>query len=104
MTTFEDRERAAEAKYVHDEEFEFRVTARRHKLLGLWAAELRGLTGAEAQAYALEVVKADFAEAGHEDVVRKVAADLEGLATADEIRARMEALGPVARDQLQNEA
>lgn len=103
MTTFDDRERAAEAKFVHDEEFEFRVIARRHKLLGLWAAEILGRKGADAQAYALEVVKADFAEAGHEDVVRKVAADLTGLATADEILARMEALGPVARQQLQNE-
>ena len=103
MTTCDDRERAAEAKFVHDEEFEFRVIARRHKLLGLWAAEILGRKGADAQAYALEVVKADFAEAGHEDVVRKVAADLTGLATADEIRARMEALGPVARQQLQNE-
>lgn len=103
MTTFDDRERAAEAKFAHDEELEFRAIARRHKLLGLWAAELMGKKGPDAQAYALEVVKADFAEPGHEDVVRKVAADLGALATADEVRARIEALGPVARQQIVNE-
>jgi hypothetical protein len=104
VTTFDDRQRAAEAKFAHDEEFEFRATARRHKLLGLWAAELLGIKGAAANAYALDVVKSDFSEPGHEDVVRKVAADLAGIATADEIRARMEALGPVARAQLLSEA
>lgn len=104
MTTFDDRERAAEAKFMHDEEFQFRANARRNKLLGHWAAELLGKKGDEAQAYALEVVKADFEEPGHEDVVRKVAADLEGKASADEIRARMETLLAVAQQQLISEA
>ena len=104
MTTFDDRERAAEAKYMHDEEFQFRANARRNKLLGLWAAELLGKTGDAAQAYALEVLKSDFEEDGHEDVVRKVAADLDGKATADDIRARMDSLLAVARQQLLNEA
>lgn len=104
MTSFDDRQRAAEAKFAHDEELEFRANARRNKLLGLWAAELLGKTGDAAQAYALDVVKSDFEEAGHEDVVRKVAADLEGKASADDIRARMDTLLAVARQQLQNEA
>lgn len=103
MTTFDDRERAFETKFAHDEEMKFRVNARRMKLLGLWAAELMGKTGAEAQAYAIEVVKSDFEEAGHEDVVRKVAADLGSRATAAEIRARMAALLPVAEDQIARE-
>ena len=104
MTSFDDRQRAAEAKFAHDEELEFRANARRNKLLGLWAAELLGKTGDAAQAYALDVVKSDFEEGGHEDVVRKVAADLEGKASADDIRARMDTLLAVARQQLQNEA
>lgn len=104
MTTFDDRERAYEAKFAHDEEMQFRANARRNKLLGLWAAELLGKKGDEASAYALEVVKSDFEEAGHEDVVRKVAADLSGKATAEEIRAKMEALLAVAKGQLAREA
>jgi hypothetical protein len=104
MTTFDDRQRAAEAKFAHDEEFQFRANARRNKLLGLWAAELLGHKGEAAQAYALEVVKSDFEEAGHEDVVRKVVVDLGGKATAEEIRARMDSLLGVAKLQLINEA
>jgi hypothetical protein len=104
MTTFDDRERAAEAKFAHDEETEFRIIARRHKLLGLWAAEILGKSGDDAQAYALEVVKSDFEEAGHDDVVRKVAADLGARVTQDEIRAKMAALMAEARQQIQNEA
>ena len=84
MSTFDDRENAFENKYAHDQEMQFRAEARRNKLLGLWAAELLGKTGADADAYAREVVKADFEEAGHEDVVRKVAGDLGDLADATE--------------------
>ena len=104
MTTFDDREHAFEAKFAHDEEMQFRAVARRNKLLGLWAAELMGKTGDDAQAYAKEVVKADFEEAGHEDVVRKVAGDLGALATQDEIRGKMDALLAVAKEQLLKEA
>ncbi len=104
MTTFDNREQAFEAKYAHDEEMKFRAVARRNKLLGLWAAELMGKTGEAAAAYALEVVKADFEEAGHEDVVRKVKADLGDLASADEIRTKMEALLAVAKEQLVRES
>ena len=71
MTTFKDRNKGFEQKFAHDEELKFRATARRNKLLGLWAADQLGLTGDEAQAYAREVIKADLAEPGDEDVVRK---------------------------------
>ncbi|WP_071675375.1 DUF1476 domain-containing protein [Nioella nitratireducens] len=104
MTTFDDRENAFEAKFAHDAEMVFRAEARRNKLVGLWAAEILGKTGPDADAYAIEVVKSDFEEAGHEDVVRKVAADLEGKATAEEIRAKMAELLTVAKGQLVKEA
>jgi hypothetical protein len=77
MTTFEDREKGFERKFAHDEELKFRATARRNRLIGLWAAEKMGLTGDEAQAYAREVIKADLAESGDEDVFRKVRADFD---------------------------
>jgi hypothetical protein len=77
MTTFEDREKGFERKFAHDEELKFRATARRNRLIGLWAADRMGLTGDEAQAYAREVIKADLAEPGDEDVFRKVRADFD---------------------------
>jgi len=77
MTTFDKREDTAEKKFAHDEELMFKASARRNKLLGLWAAEKLGKTGAEADAYAKSVVMADFAEAGDDDVLRKVKADLD---------------------------
>ena len=76
MTTFDDRERAFETKYAHDEELRFRVIARRNRLLGQWAARLMGLSDAEADAYAKDVIRADFEEAGDEDVIRKLFGDL----------------------------
>ncbi len=76
MTTFDNREKAFENKFAHDEEMLFKLTARRNKLLGLWAAEKMGLTTEEAKAYATSVVQADFEEAGDEDVVRKLIGDL----------------------------
>ncbi|MDT8326168.1 MAG: DUF1476 domain-containing protein [Roseovarius sp.] len=103
MTTFDDRENAFENKFAHDEEMKFRAEARRNKLLGLWAAELLGKTGDDADAYAKEVVKADFEEAGHEDVVRKVAGDLGDIADADTIRGKMNELLKIAKDQLMKE-
>jgi hypothetical protein len=75
MTTFDQRKDAFENKFAHDEELRFKATARRNKLLGLWAAEKLGKSGAEADVYAKAVVVADFEEAGEEDVVRKVKAD-----------------------------
>ncbi|MEO8243208.1 MAG: DUF1476 domain-containing protein [bacterium] len=103
MTTFDDRENAFESKYAHDADMQFRAEARRNKLLGLWAAGLLGKTGDDAATYAMEVVTADFEEAGSEDVVRKVATDLAGKATADVIRAKLVELGPVAKAQLMSE-
>ncbi len=76
MTTFDDRKNAFEAKFARDEELVFRVTARRNRLLGEWAAGLMGLTKEETDAYAKAVVQADFEEAGDEDVIRKVLGDL----------------------------
>jgi hypothetical protein len=75
MTTFDKREEAFEKKFAHDEDLRFKATARRNKLLGLWAAEKLGLSGEEANAYAKSVVMSDFEEAGDHDVVRKVLAD-----------------------------
>jgi hypothetical protein len=76
MTTFDDRERAFETKYARDQEMQFRIVARRNRLLGQWAANLMGLSQAEADAYASDVIRADFEEAGDEDVIRKVVGDL----------------------------
>jgi hypothetical protein len=76
MTTFDDRERAYETKFARDEEMAFRVTARRNKLLGQWAAGLMKLTPEETEAYSRAVIQAEFEEAGDEDVVRKLLGDL----------------------------
>lgn len=76
MTTFDNREQAFENKFAHDQELQFKVTARRNKLVGLWAAAKMGLTQEEANAYAVSVVQADFEEAGDEDVIRKLLGDL----------------------------
>ncbi len=103
MSTFNDRENAFENKYAHDEEMMFKAIARRNKLLGLWAAELMGKSGDEATDYAKSVVLADFEEAGHEDVVRKVEADLGSKADAATIRAKMDELLAVAKAQVFDE-
>jgi len=76
MTTFDDRERGFENRFAHDQEMAFRIAARRNRLLGVWAAELMGLTPAETDAYAKAVVQADFEEAGDEDILRKLLGDL----------------------------
>ncbi|MGE4326846.1 MAG: DUF1476 domain-containing protein [Pseudodonghicola sp.] len=104
MTTFDDRENAFEAKFAHDEEMQFKAQARCNKLLGLWAADLMGMTGDEATAYAASVVKADFEEAGQEDVVRKVAADLGEKSSPEAIRAKMADLLVEAKAQLMGDA
>ena len=76
MTQFDDRERAFESKFAHDEEMKFRIIARRNRLLGEWAARKMGLSDAETQSYAKDVVRSDFEEAGEHDVVRKILGDL----------------------------
>ncbi|WP_199092195.1 DUF1476 domain-containing protein [Bosea sp. ASV33] len=105
MTTFDQRKDAYENKFAHDEELRFKATARRNKLLGLWAAEKLGKSGADADAYAKSVVVADFEEAGEEDVVRKVKNDftLAGVAVTDaEIRTVMTELLIKAADEIQS--
>lgn len=103
MTTFDERERGFEHKFAHDQEMLFRVTARRNRLIGVWAAELMGLTPEETDAYAKAVVQADFEEAGDEDVIRKILGDLTsaGVAVDDgRIRAALEEKLIEARRQL----
>lgn len=89
MTTFDDREAAFEAKFAHDEELRFKATARRDKLVGLWAAEKLGMTGDEADAYARSVVKEDLSHPGDEDVFKKLRADLPATVSDTEIRTQM---------------
>ena len=107
MTNFNDRERAEEAKYAHDEETQFRIHARRNRLLGQWAAELMGLSAAESESYTKSVVQADFEESGDEDVVRKLIGDLisAGVETSEaDVRAALEAKQVEARRALMGEA
>jgi hypothetical protein len=95
MTTFDKREEGFEKKFAHDEELRFKANARRNKLLGLWAAEKLGLSGADADAYAKEVVVADFEESGDNDVFKKVRKDFDakGVAQSDhQIRRTMDEL------------
>ncbi|MGE0666610.1 MAG: DUF1476 domain-containing protein [Sphingomonadales bacterium] len=106
MTQFDNREKAFESKYAHDQELQFKVMARRNKLLGLWAAGEMGITGDAATQYAIEVVKADFEEAGDEDVYRKVKADLDAkqvAVTEHRVRKEMEDLMAVAKQQIISE-
>ena len=103
MTNFSDKERAEEAKFARDEEMQFRVAARRNRLLGGWAAEKMGLTAVEADAYGKQVIQADFEEAGDEDVIRKVLGDLTAAGVdvnEAEIRAALEAKAIEARRSL----
>ena len=103
MTTFDNREAAFENKFAHDQDMAFRVTARRNKLLGQWAAARMALTEAETDAYAKSVVQADFEEAGDDDVLRKVQADFTagGVTVTDkELRQQMDALLAEAKKAL----
>ena len=103
MDNFKDREKAFENKFAHDEEMQFKAFARRNKLTGLWAAGLLGKSAPDAEAYAMECVYADFEEAGHEDVYRKVAGDPVGKADSATVRAKMEELLTLAKSQLLEE-
>jgi hypothetical protein len=106
MTDFKDRERAEEAKFAHDEEMLFRIHARRNRLLGQWAAERMNLSAVETEAYAKEVVQADFEGAGDEDVIRKLLGDLvsAGVDVGEaEVRAALEAKAIEARRALMGE-
>ncbi|MGB3408842.1 MAG: DUF1476 domain-containing protein [Jannaschia sp.] len=101
--SFNDREKSFENKFAHDAELQFKVEARRNRLLGEWAGGLLGKDGDALKAYAIEVVKSDFEEAGDEDVFRKVSGDLDGKATEAEIRMKMEELKAVAKTQIMTE-
>ena len=106
MSPFKDREKTYEAKYVHDQETNFRINARRNKLLGQWAAGLLGIGGPAAEDYAKEVVKSDFEKAGDDDVVAKVLGDFKAKGvemTEARLRAEMRALLDEARRQVTSE-
>ena len=106
-STFEKRERAQEAKFAHDQEMDFRVSARRDKLLGLWAAELMDMKGGDAEAYARQIVLTDVDQPGDDDVFQRVKSD---LATAKvevsdhDLRRKMDGLLRLAREQMEAEA
>jgi hypothetical protein len=105
MSGFDKRREGYESKFAHDEELKFKATARRNKLLGLWAAEKLGLSGQAAEDYAKGVVKADFEEVGEEDVFRKVRKDFDDkkVAVSDhQIRREMEELMATAVEQIQS--
>ncbi len=104
MASFDDRADAFENKYAHDAEMQFKAEARRNKLLGLWAAGVMGKSGDDAAAYATEVVKSDFEEAGDDDVFRKVAADLGDKADEAAIREQMATLMIEAKSQIMSES
>lgn len=106
MSTFNEREKGFEAKYKHDKDIEFKATARRNKLLGLWAAELMGIEGDAAAAYGREVVQSDFEEPGDDDVLRKVHGDLQAKGidkSQQQVRKHMDELMGDARDQIMKE-
>ena len=103
---FEERKTAAEAKFKHDEEFKFKVTARRNKLLGLWAAGLLNIDGADADAYAKQVVVSDFEEPGDDDVLRKVLGDLQAKGRSEDgtdVRRQMDRLLDQAKEEMMQE-
>ncbi len=107
MTTFDDREKAAEGKFAHDEQAHFKALARRDKLVGLWAAEQMGLKGGAAEAYAKSIILADLEEPGDEDVVRKLVADFAAkkvAVTEHDIRNQLAEKLVIATGQIQAEA
>lgn len=107
MTGLQDRERAEEAWFAHDEDLKFRILARRNRLLAQWVAERLGLSSTEIDSYARQILETDFEEAGDEDVVRKLIGDMimAGVAVQEaEVRAALTATEEEARRQLQGEA
>ncbi len=106
MSGIKDREKAFESKFAHDEALRFKAEARRNKLLGLWAAEKLGKSGDDAEAYAKEVIRADFEEPGDEDVFRKIRSDFDDAdidQSDHQIRRTMEELMATAMEQVANE-
>jgi len=106
-STFEKRERAQEAKFAHDQEMDFRVSARRDKLLGLWAAELMDMKGGDAEAYARQIVLTDVDQPGDDEVFQRVKSDLETAkveVSDHDLRRKMDSLLRLAREQMETEA
>ena len=106
MTTFNEREKAFEKKYEHDQDLKFKVNARKNKLLGLWAAGLMGKSGADAEAYAKDVVMADLEKPGDSDVIDKLVKDLAAAGKPMEdhtIRKQAERLAEAAKEQIMKE-
>ena len=103
MTTFDERESAFESKYARDEQLRFTVESRANKLLAAWAAGLLGRTGDAETQFINEVIMADFEEPGREDVFRKVASELDGVANADAIRSKMDETLEEAKSQVMGE-
>ena len=100
MSSFEEREKSFEKKFAHDEELQFKVSARRNKYIGEWASKILGYNSDQEKEYILSVIKADFAEAGDEDVFRKVKADLKDHNILDEeIRKKMDELNEKAKSE-----
>lgn len=106
MTTFDERESSFETKFKHDKELQFKVNARRNKLLGLWAANLLGIHGVDAETYAKDVVKSDFSTPGDHDVLHKVLADFKAKnvdMSEHRLRKQMDDLMKIAAEQVQHE-
>ena len=100
MSTFDERGKSFEKKFVHDEELQFKVSARRNKYIGQWASQILGYNSDQEKEYIQSVIKADFAEAGDEDVFRKIKTDLEGHNISDdEIRKKMDELNEKAKSE-----
>lgn len=106
MTTFDEREKEFEARFKHDQEFRFKVVARRNRLLGLWAAGRMGLLGEAAETYAQDVVNAEFAPGGDRNVIAKLAADLgakDAAMTPERVRFELDHFAEQAKQQLMRE-
>jgi len=100
MSTFDEREKSFEKKFAHDEELQFKISARRNKYIGQWASQILGYNSDQEKEYIQSVIKADFAEAGDEDVFRKVKADLKDHNISDEeIRKKMDDLNEKAKSE-----
>ena len=100
MSTFDEREKSFEKKFAHDEELQFKVSARRNKYIGQWVSQILGYNPEQEKDYIQSVIKADFAEAGDEDVFRKVKADLKDYKISDEeIRKKMDELNEKAKSE-----
>ena len=100
MATFDERKDAFENKFAHEQNLTFKVEALRNKMLGAWAAEMKGLDEEKTDQYIKEVVRSDFQEAGDDDVFRKLKADLQGIVDEQDIRTRMNECLKAAKDKL----